>query len=79
MDKVFIINGYWKDNNSPIVDYIVCEGAEMPDSLKEEGLTDDDIFMYEMPEDDLKWHVANPNSAQDFVITSYADYFTHEN
>lgn len=75
MEKAFTIFGYWKDDKSPINGYTVVEGNEIPQHMKDYGFEDDDIFLFNMSEDDIKWHIENKeSSAQDFIIESYQKY-----
>lgn len=71
----FYINGYWKDTKEPFENYLVLTGTEIPEELKEQGFGDENVFMSEMSEDDIKWHLENAeHSAQDFIITSYTKH-----
>lgn len=70
----FTINGYWKDDRSPIDGYLVyaydnsIEGGEFDDY----PYSDDDVFYYGLSEDDIKLAIEEgEDNALEFVITSY--------
>lgn len=81
METAFFISGYWKDAKEPFENYLVLTGTEIPQILKDQGFIDENVFMSEMSEDDIKWHIENQSvSAQDFIIMEYQpaiDWFMH--
>ena len=67
MSKYFSINGYWKDDKTEIVDYIVKEFGDVEEKESDDNL----IFYYGLSEDDLK--NSNEDDALEFVVTSYEE------
>lgn len=64
MSKYFIINGYWKDDLTDIIDALVSEYDDEDN--------DDDIFYYGLSENNIKNAISNPSESRlEFVITSY--------
>ena len=61
---VFVVSGYYKDDNSEFSNYLISEFDEVP-----KGFDDDDIFYYGMSEKELK--NSSENDGNDFVITEY--------
>ena len=68
--NLFTIDGYWKDDLTPINGYIVSS----MDSVFDEDI-DDYIFYYGLDEHELKQAVIDgENTALEFVIESYKPY-----
>lgn len=66
MENYFLISGYFKDDNTEFIDYLVKEN----DSVNEE--TDDNVFFYGLSEKDINKAIAvGKDTIEDFVITSY--------
>ena len=61
--QTFIINGYWKDNQTEFNDYLVTDSQDEMD--------DDNIFYYGLSEDEIKSILNVENNNLEFVITSY--------
>lgn len=65
--KLFKIDGYFVDDNTEFLGYLVTEYDDTP-----KGMHDDDIFFYGLSEQDIKDAI---NSGEpvcgDFIITSY--------
>lgn len=61
---IYIISGYWKDDNCSFEDYLVTEWDCVP-----EGHDEDDFFYFGLSEKILK--ESNIEDALDFVVTSY--------
>ena len=76
MANFFFINGYWKDDKSPIEKFIVTDvDSSIGDDPYDYDLTDDDIFFYGLSEDEIKKAIADcGNDMLEFVITSYSSY-----
>lgn len=66
MSKYFIINGYWKDDESEFQGMIVKEFNDVDDN-------DDDIFFYGLNEYELQKSIDSngENDSLDFVVTSF--------
>lgn len=66
MSKYFIINGYWKDDESEFQGMIVKEFNDIEDN-------DDDIFFYGLNEYELQKSIDSngENDSLDFVVTSF--------
>ena len=66
MANFFLINGYFKDDNSEFTNFLVVDSG---DTIAER---DDDIFFYGLSESEIKEAIdLKEDTAQDFVITSY--------
>jgi hypothetical protein len=61
--QTFIINGYWKDDQTEFNDYLVTDSQDEMD--------DDNIFYYGLTEDEIKSILNVENNNLEFVITSY--------
>lgn len=61
--QTFIINGYWKDDQTEFNDYLVTDSQDEMD--------DDNIFYYGLSEDEIKSILNVENNNLEFVITSY--------
>lgn len=61
---IYIISGYWKDDNQPFENYLVTEWDCVP-----EGYVDYDFFYFGLSEKDLK--ESSIDDALEFVVTSY--------
>ncbi len=61
----FLINGYWKDDNSEFSDYVVS-------SYDDNAEHDDEIFYFGLNESDIKEAIKDKeDNILEFVITSY--------
>ncbi len=64
--EFFKVNGYWKDDKSPIEAAIIKSTDEYDDR------EDDDIFFYGMSEVNIQEAIVlSEDTIHDFVITSY--------
>lgn len=64
----FAISGYWKDDKSEFIEELVYS---LEENEEEEN---DDIFFYEMTEENIKKHIElGENTWLEFVITSYEE------
>lgn len=61
--QTFIINGYWKDDQTEFNDYLVTDSQDEMD--------DDNIFYYGLSEDEIKSILNVENNNLEFIITSY--------
>lgn len=69
MAKVFLINGYWADDETPL-DNVVIVDTDSPPA----GMIDEEIFYYGLEEDDIKSHILTGEPVDnEFVITSYEE------
>lgn len=65
MCKVFLVDGYFKDDGDTFTGYKIKESNDInPDD-------DDDIFYYGMSENDIKENMAGNSGSEDFIITAY--------
>lgn len=66
MENYFLISGYYKDDNSEFIDYLVKENDDMDEE------TDDDVFFYGLSEHDINEAILiGEETVEAFVITSY--------
>lgn len=64
--KVFIVDGYWKDDGTEFEDYLIAEYDHTP-----EGRDDEEFFYYGLSESDLKKSCME--DGLEFVITSFKE------
>lgn len=70
MENLFLITGYWKEDNEEIVDAVVLSQTFEESGLSEEE--DEKIFFYGMSEENIKTAILQGESfEEDFVILSY--------
>lgn len=71
MSKYFSVNGYFKDDKSEFVGYIIKEF----DDAEEDEERDDQIFYYGLSEGEIQKMIVDgeDNGNVDFVITSYKE------
>jgi len=65
--NIYSINGYFKDDKTPIIEYLVADTEDYVDDD-----TDNQIFYYGLSEEDLKQMVIDGDLTDyEFVITSF--------
>lgn len=72
--KIFVVNGYWKDDGSEFYDYLISEYDDLPPQFN-----DDDIFFYGLSERDIEDSIKRGrDTISDFVITKLADVYEYD-
>lgn len=65
MRQYFLIDGYWKDDNTAFNDYLVTNYDDAEDD-------DDNVFFYGLEESEIKQAIeSGKDTSLEFVITSY--------
>lgn len=64
MAKLFVVDGYWKDDKAQFNDYLITETEEIPS-----GYTDGKIFYAGLTEEEIMNSTFDDD--REFVITDY--------